>query len=52
MGGGEPGWVLNARTRHEEIHVGSGRDVLSLTVLAFITHPSSGHADGITIEKF
>ena len=48
--GGEPGWVVIARTRHEDIHVGSGRDVLSLTVLAITTHPGSGHADGTTGE--
>ena len=52
MGGGEPGWVLTARTRCEYIRVSSGRDVLSLTVLTFNTHPNSGHAGGINIELF
>ena len=52
MGGGELGWVLTARTRCEYIPVSSGRDVLSLTVPALNTHPSSGHVDGIIIEVF
>ena len=49
---GEPGWVVTARTRHKDIHVGSVATSLSLTVLAVSTHPGSGHADGITIEMF
>ena len=49
--GGEPGWVVIARTRHEDIHVGSVATSLSLTVLAITTHPGSGHAGGIPMDS-
>ena len=45
--GGEPEWLVIARTRHEDIHVGSVATSLSLTVLAITNHPGSGNADDI-----
>ena len=62
--GGEPEWVVIARTRHKYIpqgtlstvsrshlvRVGSVATSLSLTVLATTTHPGSGHAGGIPNE--
>ena len=45
--GGEPGWLVIARTRHKHIRVGSVATSLSLTVLAITNHPGSGHADDI-----
>jgi len=45
--GGEPGWLVIARTRHKHVPVGSVATSLSLTVLAITNHPGSGHADDI-----
>ena len=45
--GGEPGWLVIARTRHKHVRVGSVATSLSLTVLAITNHPGSGHADDI-----
>ncbi len=52
QGGGELGRVLTARTRHEDVLVGSVATSVSLTVLAVSTHPSSGHTDGTANEVF
>jgi len=52
IGAGEPRRVVTARTRCKYIHVSSGRDVLSLTVLAITTHPSSGPAERVALTMY